>query len=178
MPPAAASSMLWMCRSTFSMTTIASSTTMPVARTMASVSVLIEKSRRCTNANAPTRDTGSVSAGMSVARQLWRNRNITSTTRRDRDSQCLDDFANRFLNDRRRVEGDAVLEARWNDRPRRVISSVTPRWISSALAVGRASTRSQRPRFPGSATATSSSPRPAPRRRRLQVERACHPAPT
>ena len=44
--------------------------------------VLIEKSRRCTNANAPTRDTGSVSAGMSVARQLWRNRNITSTTRR------------------------------------------------------------------------------------------------
>ena len=58
-------------RSTFSITTIASSTTMPVASTMAkSVSVLIEKSSRWTNAKAPMSDTGSVSVGMSVARQL------------------------------------------------------------------------------------------------------------
>ena len=59
------------CRSMFSMTTIASSTTMPVARTMAkSVSVLIEKPIRWTNANAPINETGSVSVGISVARQL------------------------------------------------------------------------------------------------------------
>ena len=43
-----------MCRSTFSITTIASSTTMPVARTMPkSVSVLIEKPNSFTNANVP-----------------------------------------------------------------------------------------------------------------------------
>jgi hypothetical protein len=64
------------------MTTIASSTTMPVARTMAnSVSVLIENPIRLTNANAPISDTGIVSAGINVARQLWRKRNMTSTTR-------------------------------------------------------------------------------------------------
>ena len=66
----------------FSITTIASSTTMPVASTIAkSVSVLIEKSSRFTNANAPISDTGIVSAGISVARQLWRKTNITRTTR-------------------------------------------------------------------------------------------------
>ena len=55
----------------FSITTIASSTTMPVASTMAkSVSVLIEKPSRWTNANAPISDTGIVSVGISVARQL------------------------------------------------------------------------------------------------------------
>ena len=54
----------------FSMTTIASSTTMPVARMMPkSVSVLIEKPISLTNANAPTSETGIVMAGMSVLRQ-------------------------------------------------------------------------------------------------------------
>src|SRR5207253_5689066 len=53
----------------------------PVASTMAkSVSVLIEKPSRCTNANAPTSETGIVNVGISVARQLWRKKNITSTT--------------------------------------------------------------------------------------------------
>ena len=43
----------------FSITTIASSTTMPVASTMPnSVSVLIEKPNTLTNANVPTSDTG------------------------------------------------------------------------------------------------------------------------
>jgi hypothetical protein len=65
----------------FSMTTIASSTTMPVARTMPkSVSVLIENPITLTNANAPTRDTGIVIAGMSVLRHVWRNTKMTSTT--------------------------------------------------------------------------------------------------
>ena len=65
----------------FSITTIASSTTMPVASTMPnSVSVLIEKPNSFTNANVPMSDTGIVSAGMIVLRQFCRNRNITSTT--------------------------------------------------------------------------------------------------
>ena len=55
----------------FSITTIASSTTMPVASTTAkSVRVLIEKSRRFTNANADQRQLGMARAGINVARQL------------------------------------------------------------------------------------------------------------
>ena len=65
----------------FSITTIASSTTMPVASMMPkSVSVLIEKPNSLTNANVPTSDTGIVIAGMSVLRQFCRNRNITRMT--------------------------------------------------------------------------------------------------
>ena len=66
----------------FSITTIASSTTMPVASTMPkSVSVLIEKSNSLMNAKVPTSDTGIVTAGITVLRQFWRNRNITMITR-------------------------------------------------------------------------------------------------
>ena len=65
----------------FSITTIASSTTMPVASTMPnSVSVLIEKPSSFTKANVPTSETGIVIAGMIVLRQFCRNRNITATT--------------------------------------------------------------------------------------------------
>ena len=64
------------------MTTIASSTTMPVASTMPkSVSVLIEKPSSFTKANTPISETGIVAAGMIVLRQSCRNRNITITTR-------------------------------------------------------------------------------------------------
>ena len=66
----------------FSITTIASSTTMPVASTMPkSVSTLIEKSNSLMNANVPISDTGMVIAGMIVLRQFCRNRNITRMTR-------------------------------------------------------------------------------------------------
>ena len=66
----------------FSITTIASSTTMPVASTMPnSVSVLIEKSNSLMKAKVPTSDTGMVTAGMIVLRQFCRNRNITRMTR-------------------------------------------------------------------------------------------------
>jgi hypothetical protein len=72
----------WMWRSTFSMTTIASSTTMPVARmSPKSVSVLMEKSISLMNPKAPMSDTGIVIAGISVLRQVWRNTKITNTTR-------------------------------------------------------------------------------------------------
>src|SRR6185437_10278111 len=71
-----------MMRSTFSITTMASSTTIPMASTRPnSVSRLMEKPSRRMPKNAPTMDTGTATNGMSVARQLWRNTNTTSVTR-------------------------------------------------------------------------------------------------
>ena len=66
----------------FSSTTMASSTTSPIASTMASsVSVLMEKPNRYMRAQAPTSDTGMVTMGMMLARRLRRKKKITSTTR-------------------------------------------------------------------------------------------------
>ena len=67
----------------FSMTTMASSTTRPVASVMPkSVSVLIEKPRALTNANVPMSETGMVMAGMIVAPPVLRNTKITRMTRK------------------------------------------------------------------------------------------------
>ena len=67
--------------STASTTTIASSTTMPIASTMPNrVSVLIVKPTSVNTANVPTSETGTASIGISVARQLCRNRNTTIST--------------------------------------------------------------------------------------------------
>ena len=58
-----------MFTSTFSTTTIASSTTSPIARIMPkSVSMLMEKPRRCIPINAPMIETGTARIGMTVAR--------------------------------------------------------------------------------------------------------------
>ena len=60
-----------MMRSTFSSTTMASSTTMPIASTRPnSVSRLIEKPSRYMPAKVPMIDTGMASTGMSVARTV------------------------------------------------------------------------------------------------------------
>ena len=70
-----------MRRSTFSSTTMASSTTIPVASTIANrVSVLMEKPNRNRPAKAPIRDTGTAMNGISAARQLCRNTNTTIST--------------------------------------------------------------------------------------------------
>ena len=70
-----------MKRAMFSMTTIASSTTSPVASVSPkSVRVLIEKPNTFIRANVPISETGIVIAGISVVRQSWRNRKITTTT--------------------------------------------------------------------------------------------------
>ena len=70
-----------MCRSTFSSTTMASSTTMPMASTRPNmVRVLMEKPRAYMPANVPTMDTGTARQGISVARQFWRNRYTTRNT--------------------------------------------------------------------------------------------------
>ena len=72
-----------MLRSTFSTTTIASSTTMPMASTSPnSDSVLIEKPKPSRTANVPTIEIGTATSGMIEARQVWRNSTTTRTTSR------------------------------------------------------------------------------------------------
>src|ERR1051326_4218915 len=73
-------SLMW--RSTFSMTTIASSTTRPVASVIPnSVSVLMEKPSNFTKAKVPISETGMVTAGLLVVRTSCVKTRITSTTR-------------------------------------------------------------------------------------------------
>src|SRR5271169_396066 len=73
------SAAIWRC--TFSMTTMASSTTRPVASVMPnSVSELMENPNSLMNANVPISETGIVAAGMIVARQSSRNRKMTMMT--------------------------------------------------------------------------------------------------
>ena len=70
-----------MLRSTFSTTTIASSTTMPIASTRPnSDSALMEKPNASISANVPTIDTGTAISGMMEARQVCRNTITTMTT--------------------------------------------------------------------------------------------------
>jgi hypothetical protein len=71
-----------MWRVMFSSTTMASSTTKPVA-TISAISdrLSIEKPSRYITPNVPTIDIGTATLGISVARQLRRNRNTTITTR-------------------------------------------------------------------------------------------------
>jgi len=67
---------------TASTTTIASSTTMPIARTRPNIdSVLSEKPRSGKKANVPMRETGTVMSGMIVIRTFWRKMKTTSVTR-------------------------------------------------------------------------------------------------
>ena len=69
-------------RSTFSTTTIASSTTMPIASTSASSeTVLAEKPSASMTAKVPISETGTAMIGISVARSLPRNRKTTIATR-------------------------------------------------------------------------------------------------
>ena len=68
-------------RSTFSTTTIASSLRMPMATTMPnSDSRLSEMPNRCNPTQVPISATGTTSDGISVARQLCKNRNTTMVT--------------------------------------------------------------------------------------------------
>ena len=70
-----------MWRKMFSSTTIASSTTRPMASTSASsVSVLTVKPASAMSAKAPIRLTGIVTSGMIDARSVRRNTNTTSAT--------------------------------------------------------------------------------------------------
>ena len=69
-------------RDEFSTTTIASSTTIAMARINPNkVNVLIENPKADMTASVPIRETGMVMQGMITARKFWRNRKITSMTR-------------------------------------------------------------------------------------------------
>ncbi len=77
-------------RSTFSTTTIASSTTMPIASTIPNSDKLFsENPNSFMNANVPMSDTGIASSGTSDARQLWRNTSTTMTTKAMASSSVL-----------------------------------------------------------------------------------------
>src|SRR5437762_9797894 len=70
-----------MMRSTASTTTIASSTTMPIASTIANnVSWLMEKPTAYIPTSVPSSAEGTTRVGMSVARKLCRNTSITRNT--------------------------------------------------------------------------------------------------
>ena len=71
----------WRCRSTFSTTTMASSTTMPTARTRPnSVKLLIENPSAAITAKVPTSDTGIAMIGMIAGRHPCKNTSTTMTT--------------------------------------------------------------------------------------------------
>lgn len=70
-----------MIRSTFSTTTIASSTSSPIASTMANiVSMLTVKPKSASTAKVPRRTTGTAMVGISVARMLPRKSSMTRNT--------------------------------------------------------------------------------------------------
>ncbi len=76
-----APSSMW--RSTFSTTTMASSTTIPIASTSPnSESVLSEKPRASITAKVPTSETGTATSGMIDARHVCKKTITTMTTRR------------------------------------------------------------------------------------------------
>jgi len=69
------------CRLTFSTTTMASSTTSPMASTRPSrLTVLMENPATFITPSVPMRDTGMETAGIRIARQDWRNTNTTMNT--------------------------------------------------------------------------------------------------
>ena len=98
-PRSAASNGVMPCsmwRDMFSSTTIASSTTKPVAMVSAiSERLLSEKPARYMTPKVPISDTGTATLGISVARPLRRNRNTTRITSADRDHQRALDVAQR-----------------------------------------------------------------------------------
>ena len=79
-----------MMRSTFSTTTMASSTSRPIASTIANmVSMLIENPNSPRTAKVPRMTTGTASVGISVARRFPRKRYITRNTSRTASNRVL-----------------------------------------------------------------------------------------
>ena len=79
-----------MIRSTFSTTTIASSTSSPMASTMANmVSMLIEKPNSPSTAKVPRSTTGTAMVGIRVARMFPMNSHITRKTSKIASSRVL-----------------------------------------------------------------------------------------
>ena len=95
---------------TASTTTIASSTTMPMASTRpSSESTLIEKPSSGKKMNAPTSDTGTVISGISVARQFCRKTKTTMMTSATASNSVCSISVMPSDDRQRRVERDQVL---------------------------------------------------------------------
>ena len=75
---------------TASTTTMASSTTMPMASTRPNIdSVLTENPSSGKKMKVPMIETGTVRSGMIVARRFWRKMNTTSVTRMSASTKVL-----------------------------------------------------------------------------------------
>ena len=77
-------------RSTFSTTTMASSTTIPIASTRPNRErLLMEKPSACITPKVPIRETGTATSGMMEARHVCRKMMTTSTTRTMASSRVM-----------------------------------------------------------------------------------------
>ena len=86
---------------------------MPMASTRPkSVSVLIEKPSAAKAAKVPMSEIGTTRIGISVARQLCRNRNTTITTSTKASNSVFDNLLQRLGDERRGAVRDRVLHAR------------------------------------------------------------------
>ena len=95
------------------MTTMASSTTRPVARVMPNnVSELMEKPKILTKAKVPISETGIVTAGMMVARQSSKKKKDDQNDDDDRFFEGGDDFLYGVTDDGGGIEGDDVFDSR------------------------------------------------------------------
>ena len=134
-----------MCRSMFSITTIASSTTMPVASTMPnSVSVLIEKSNSLMNAKVPISETGMVTAGNHRAAPVLEEQEHHDDHEDDGLAERLQHLDDRLADDADVVEGQQPLEPGRKARIRDpAIVSITP--LVDVERVGRRQQRDAHP---------------------------------
>ena len=104
--------------STASTTTIASSTTMPIASTRPnSVRLFRLKPSAAMTANVPTMATGTATSGMTADRQFCRNSSTTIGDQDDGVAQGLEDLVDRLGDERRGVVDDGVVEPRRGTAP-------------------------------------------------------------
>ena len=97
--------------STDSTTTIASSTTMPIASTRPnSVRLLMLKPIASMTANVPMIATGTAIKGITADRQFCRNKQHDDRDQDDRVAQRVEDFPDRFADIGRGVVADDVIE--------------------------------------------------------------------
>ena len=128
-------SSIW--RAMFSSTTTASSTTKPVAMVSAiRLMLLSEKSSRYITAKVPTSDTGTVSAGIMVARQLRKNRNTTITTKHTDSSKACSTSRSEARMVGLRSKATLILIAAGISSCKRGTASRTRSTVSMILAPG------------------------------------------
>ncbi len=125
------------CREMFSSTTMASSTTRPVA-TISAISdrLLSEKPHRYITAQLPTSATGTAVTGIIAARKLARNSSTTKTTRATAMSsvRCASCSVARMVGDRSLATSSDTPAGR---KARRAGScSITPSTVAMMLACG------------------------------------------